>query len=290
MSTSDSTQRDNVYFMDPESGAEMARLINLDRLTTKCMGGLLSEQSTTDLVAMHRLLDIACGPGGWVQEVAYAHPEMEVVGIDISQTMVEYVRVQAQVQRLDNAHFQVMDATKPLDFPDHSFDLVNARLIGFFPKAVWPSFLQECVRITRPGGTIRLTEIEIGICGITNSLSLERFNALGTQALHLSGHGFSPDGRHMGTTPLLARFLRDAGYQNVQQRAHVMDYSAGTEAYEGIYQNNMVAFELIQPFLIQVGVTTQEEVDLLYEQMLVEMRSDDFCGLAYLLTVWGKRP
>ena len=94
----------------------------------------------------------------------------------------------------------------------------------------------------------------------------------------------------MGTKPLLARFLRDAGYQNVQQRAHVMDYSAGTEAYEGIYQNNMVAFKLIQPFLIQVGVTTQEEVDLLYEQMLVEMRSDDFCGLAYLLTVWGKRP
>jgi hypothetical protein len=52
----------------------------------------------------------------------------------------------------------------------------------------------------------------------------------------------------------------------------------------------MVAFKLIQPFLVQTGVTTQEQVDQLYEQMLLEMRSPDFCGLAYLLTVWGKRP
>jgi SAM-dependent methyltransferase len=276
--------------MDPESSAEVARLINLDRLVTQCMGGLFFEQSPADLAAVHRLLDIGCGPGGWVQEVAYAYPKIEVVGIDISQTMIEYARTQAQVHRLGNAHFQVMDATKPLDFPDHSFDLVNARAIGFFPKAIWPPLLQECRRITRPGGIIRLTEIEMGICGITNSPALERLNALGTQALYQSGHGFSPDGRHMGTTPLLARLLRDAGYQNIQQRAHVMDYSAGTEAYEGIYQNNMVAFKLIQPFLLQAGVTTQEEVDQLYEQMLLEMRSPDFCGLAYLLTVWGKRP
>lgn len=290
MSTPDSTQSENVYFMDPESGAEMVRLINLDRLTTKCMGGLFSEQSTADLAAFHRILDIACGPGGWVQEVAYAYPKMDAVGIDISRTMVSYARTQAEVQHLDNAHFQVMDATKPLEFPDLSFDLVNARLIGFFPKAVWPSLLQECLRITRPNGIIRLTEIEMGVCGITNSIAVERLNALVTWALHLTGHGFSPDGRHMGTTPLLARFLRDAGYQNVQQRAHVMDYSVGTDAHEGFCQNNMVGFKLIQPFLLQAEVTTQEEVDLLYEQMLVEMRSHDFCGLAYFLTVWGTKP
>ena len=289
MSTPDSTQRENAYFMDPESGAEMARLINLDRLTTTCMGGLFSEQSADDLVSVRRVLDIGCGPGGWVQEVAYAYPKMEVVGIDISQTMISYARTQAQVQRLDKAHFQVMDATKPLHFSDGSFDLVNARFIGFLPKSIWPLLLQECLRITLPGGIIRLTEIETGICGITNSVALERLNALGTRALYLSGHGFSPDGRHLGTTPLLARFLRDAGYQNIKQRAHVMDYSVGEPAHEGIYQNNLVAFKLIQPFLLQAGETTQEELDQLYEQMLVEMRSADFCGLAYFLTAWGKK-
>ena len=268
----------------------MARLINLDRLTTTCMGGLLPELGRVVLPRIRRLLDIGCGPGGWVQEVALAYPKMEAVGIDISQLMIEYAQAQAQVQRLQNAQFAVMDATGPLSFPDRSFDLVNARFIGFLPKAVWPAMLLEWSRITQSGGLIRLTEIEGGICGITSSPALEKLNALGTQALFVSGHGFSPDGRHMGTTPQLARLLREAGYQQVQQRAHVMDYSAGTPAFEGIYQNNMISFKLIQPFLVQTGVTTQAEVDQLYDQMLVEMRNEDFCGLAYLLTVWGKKP
>lgn len=153
MPPSEKPSRDNAYFMDPENSAEMARLINLDRLVTQCMEGLFSEQSPADLADVHRLLDIGCGPGGWVQEVAYAFSKIEAVGIDISHTMIEYAQAQAQVHRLENAHFQVMDATKPLDFPDHSFDLVNARGIGFFAKAVWPPLLQECRRITRPGGS-----------------------------------------------------------------------------------------------------------------------------------------
>lgn len=290
MSTPDSTQRENPYFMDPESGAEMTRLISLDRMITKCLGGLFPEHSAADLAAVRRVLDIACGPGGWAQEVAYAYPKKEVVGIDISQSMISYARTQAQVQRLDNAHFRVMDATKPLDFPDRSFDLVNARLIGFFPKSIWMPLIHECWRITRPGGIIRLTEMEMGICGITNSAAVERLNALTMQAFYLTGHGFSPDGRHVGTTPLLGRFLRDAGYQNVQQWAHVLDYSVGAEAHEEFCQGNMVGFKLIQPFLLQTKVTTQEELDPLYEQALVDMRSSDFCGLAYYLTAWGKKP
>ena len=34
----------NVYISDPESGAEMARLIDQDRLITNGMGGLFSER------------------------------------------------------------------------------------------------------------------------------------------------------------------------------------------------------------------------------------------------------
>ena len=151
---SDPIQGENTYFIDPESGAEMARLMDQDRLMTKGMGGLFPERF--DLSTMHRLLDIGCGPGGWALEVAYAHPGIEVVGIDISLTMVEYARAQARVQGLDNAHFRVMDATKLLDFPSATFDLVNGRLlVGFMPKAAWPTLIRECLRISRPGGAAR---------------------------------------------------------------------------------------------------------------------------------------
>src|SRR5947209_19439258 len=76
----------NVYFNDPESGAEMARLIDQDRLVTRGMGGPLT--GLPELSSIHRILDVACGPGGWAQEVGFAYPEIEVVGIEISQAMI----------------------------------------------------------------------------------------------------------------------------------------------------------------------------------------------------------
>src|SRR6266704_4026528 len=95
------TKDENVYFNDPESGAEMARLLSQDRLITRGMGGLFSERS--DLSGIHRILDAACGPGGWALEVASTYPEIEVVGFDVSQAMIDYARVQAQARGLENA-------------------------------------------------------------------------------------------------------------------------------------------------------------------------------------------
>lgn len=288
MSTANDTPHDqNTYFIDAENAAEMARLVRQDRLITREMGGLFPEQST--LSGIHDILDIACGPGGWVLDVARAYPDMQVVGVDISELMIAYARAMASTQGVNNARFQVMNALKPLDFPDHCFDLINARLIvGFMPTEAWPRLLRECLRITRPGGVIRLTEGDVW--GITNSPAIEKLCGMFSHALQLAGHSFSPDGRTAGITPMLSRLLRDAGYQHMQKTAHVIDYSTGEHAHGDFYQNFMTAFKLMQPFLIKTGVTTQEEVDALYYRALEEMQADDFCGLWYFLTVWGNKP
>jgi len=46
----------------------------------------------------------------------------------------------------------------------------------------------------------------------------------------------------------------------------------------------------MQPFLIATQVTTQEEVDRLYEQMLIDMMQEDFCAVYLLVTTWGEKP
>jgi ubiquinone/menaquinone biosynthesis C-methylase UbiE len=282
----DPSQGENTYFIDAENVAEMARLMNQDRLMTKSMGGLFPERS--DLSNIHNILDIACGPGGWVLDVARTYPEMQVMGIDLSQLMVEYARSQALTQGLKNASFRVMNALKPLNFPDNSFDLINARIIvGFMPTTAWPKLLQECSRILWPHGSIRLTEVE---APITNGVACEKLNAMVTRALKVAGQSFSPDGEHTGITPMLSRFLHNAGYENIQQRAHVVDYSAGMDAHLGFYQNFMVGYKLFQPFLVKMGVTTLQEVEGLYQQALEEMQSDNFCAILFLLTVSGERP
>lgn len=280
------SKSDNVYFIDAESGAEMARLIEQDRLITKGTGGLFTEQS--DLSNIHHILDLGCGPGGWPLDVAFEYPDIQVEGVDISQAMIDYAQARARVQGLHNASFRVMDITQPLDFPDNSFDLVNGRMIGFLPTATWPKLMQESVRVTRPGGTIRMTEFESP--GTTNSPALEQLIELFARALKVTGQNFSPSGRRIGITPMLRRSLQDAGCTNILQVAHVIDYSIGTEAYLGFRQDWTAAFKLLEPFLIGTGVTTQEEFDQVYNQLLIEMLQDDFCAIMFLLTVWGEKP
>ena len=100
----------------------------------------------------------------------------------------------------------------------------------------------------------------------------------------------SPEGKNFGITPKLGYFLRGAGYQNIRQTPYIVDYSAGAEAHDATYQDWKIALKLIQPFLITMKVTTQEEADALYKQAMTEMLSNDFTAIVYLLSVWGEKP
>src|SRR5947209_14425138 len=133
------------------------------------MGGPLT--GIADPKALHDVLDLGCGPGGWVLDTAFENPHMEVAGIDISRIMIDYANARARTQQLPNASFGVMDITRPLEFPDASFDLVNARfLFAVLKRDAWSPFLDECTRVLRPGGILRLTEsVDFGY---TNSAAL----------------------------------------------------------------------------------------------------------------------
>lgn len=282
---SEPTQSEAIYLLG-DNGAEMARLIEQDRHFTTAMGGLLPEQP--DLSKFHRILDVACGPGGWVLELAQAYPTMQVFGADISSHMINYATAQARASGLDNASFSVMNILESLDFPDDSFDLVNARFMaGFMPKAAWPRLIHECLRITRRGGVIRLTENE---WGVTNSPAFEKLFGITAQTMQRAGQLLAPDWRHVGITPMQARFLRDAGCINIQEMAHSIDFSTDTEAHMGIYQDLSIAFKLMQPFQVAMGVATQQELDQAHHNLAMELLSDEFCGLMLFLTTWGEKP
>jgi SAM-dependent methyltransferase len=279
----------NGYLLDPESTAEIGRLTNQDAFVTEAMGGLFP--AGLEASSLHRVLDVACGPGQWASEVAFAYRQIEVTGIDISRTMIAYAQAQARVQGLDNVQFQVMDATRPLAFPDASFDFANGRfLAGFLHTHQWPTLVGELARICRPGGLIRLTECDTW--GATNSAALERFKALSARAFFLDGRSFHPlpDGHDGAITLMLSHFLRQAGCQDLVMQTHTLDFSAETPAWRCQYENLKVALLLLQPFLLKAGVTTKEEVEALYQQALFEMMRADFRGLWTFLSVMGRRP
>ncbi len=53
----DSVSSENTYILDAESSAEMARLMQQDRMITEGMGGLFPERD--DVSTMHDILDVA---------------------------------------------------------------------------------------------------------------------------------------------------------------------------------------------------------------------------------------
>ncbi len=252
---------------------------------TENMGTLFPPR--LDLSSIHAVLDVACGPGQWALDVARQYPHMQVTGGDISQLMIAYAST--LIGDIPNARFLNMDVRQSLDFPEQSFDFIQARLITSFMRMTeWPTLLKECQRILKPGGTLCLIEGES--MGVSNSAAFEQFNALLVHAMRKTGHCFAPEGNMFGITPLLPHLLEQQGFQHITQQAFAHNFSAGQKAHRAAYTGNKTALKLVQPFLIHEKVTTQPEIDILYERTLQDMQSPDFCGQWYYMAVSGKKP
>ncbi len=284
--TAETNKEENTYPIDPENAAEMARLLSQDMLITKGMKGPLTDQTNTALFS--DVLDLACGPGGWVLDVARLLPEAQITGVDISVLMVNYGRATAKARGLHNAHFITANIKEPFPFADNTFDLVNARyLVGVLTPGEWPAMLREALRVCRPGGVIRFTETEMPI---TNSLGTEKMTQILLNAFTVTGRNFSPTARNFGITTMLPRLLRNAGCVDVSHASYSLDFSAGAEAHDGFYQDYMVTFQLGKDFIVKLDLATAEQYEEIYQQMLSEMLSEDFCGMNYNLTAWGHKP
>lgn len=279
-------QSKNVYPADAESELEMARLMRQDQLLTRGMGGIFPEKP--DLSNVQCILDVACGPGGWVLDTAYSYADMEVTGVDISERMITYANAQAEAQHRSNAHFKVMDMLQPFTFPDASFDLVNARLVAAaMHRDKWPGFFAECLRILRPGGILRVTEFE---WGMSNKPYHEEACHKIHQALSRMGHNFSPTGLHYGVIPMLPRLFRNAGLQHISTMAHLIDYSFDMDGHEGFYHDYAVVLGVLEPLVVHAQVATADEWHELVPKALAEMQDEDFCAVWTTVTVWGNKP
>jgi ubiquinone/menaquinone biosynthesis C-methylase UbiE len=268
------------------SKEELDRLLVHDEMFTSAMGGVLPEQS--DPTRFQQVLDIGCGPGGWLFKAAQTYPTMSrLVGVDINEKMLNYARMQVKALHLDDRmEFHQMDALCRMDFPDESFDLVNERFgTSWLRTWDWPPFLQECQRLTRPGGVIRITEFTIET--ESNSPALVRLGQLAIDAFYQAGHLFTAQSD--GVTKELARLLYRHGLQDVQTHAYALEYRAGTREGQFFAEDWKRLFRGVEPFL-RKWTRIPDNYEDIYQQMLQEMQQPDFVVVSRPLTAWGTRP
>ncbi len=280
-------EQPSTYFVqDRANQEELKRLQIVDHITTAGMGGVLPEQP--DPTAFRRVLDVGCGTGGWLIELAQTTPTCTtLLGLDASLKYIEYARAQAAAAQVsDRVEFHVADALRMLEFPNASFDLVNHRLATSWLRTWdWGKLLQEYQRVTRLGGVVRITEPEVMVVG--NRPALTRLSELFLQAFYQAGHAFTPT--NDGVTGELVRLLHQHGLQQVRTRAYTLQYRADTPEGQLFFEDIRLLYRTILPFL-RKWMRVPDDYEEIYQQMLSDMQQPDFVATWGLLTAWGNTP
>jgi ubiquinone/menaquinone biosynthesis C-methylase UbiE len=288
MSTSPDPRREysSTYIVQDRSNEEeMQRLHMQDQMMNASMGGLLPEQDEPE--RFQRVLDVGCGTGGWLIELAKAYPRIErLIGIDVNRRMIEFAHAQAEAQGVgDRVEFLVMDALLVLEFPDGFFDLVNQRFgVSYLRTWDWPRLLGEYLRITRPRGVIRVTEDDIP--ARSDSKALLQLGELALQALYRAGHFFHC--ANDGIIRELEALLRQQELKNVQTRMHALEFRGGTPQGQLFAEDMQHLLRTMKPFL-QKWSTVPDDYEEIYQRMVRELNEPDCTTIWNILTAWGSR-
>ncbi len=269
------------YINDINSAGEWARLDHQARLVDKATGLL---PALFDEAEFPTILDVGCGPGHWVLEMAAERPEAAVYGIDVSRDLIDYATARARTQQLNNAFFRVHDfLANELPFAEGSFDLIHVRFaVSWVKETWWLLFLQRCHTLLRPQGYIVLTEGE-GI--YTTSLALERLHAILCEAFFASGYGLSHSPHFIGVVARLGSLLTQIGFEAIQIAASVLDFSFYNQEANMAWRESFHALiSEAASFLLQSGMTTAEELAQIDQQMLIDLFQDEFGGIGNLFT------
>lgn len=275
------------YFVQDRSNQEeLKRLIVQERMITDAIG-LLPEQD--DPNRFRRVLDIGCGPGGWIIEMAQTYPQMrKLYGIDISPTIIHHAQKRAEEEQFpkERVEFLVMDALLILEFPEDFFDLVNFRCgVSFMRQWDWPKMFSEMHRIVKPQGTVRIVESELGV--ESPSPALSTFWASFQRAFCRAGYLFeeTPTGLIDRLPVLLLRY----DFQQVQSYKTPVAFRAGTEGGKALLADQTHIFHTCRPFLQRYGCLPQD-YDALCQQVIQDMQQPDFVAKYAYYTFCAKNP
>lgn len=150
------------------------------------------------------LLDVGCGPGTVTLDLAKRLAPGEVVGIDMSATVIESARAAGKDADAANVTFDVADAYA-LPYADDSFDVVHAHQVLQHlsdPVAV----LREMRRVAKPGGFVAVRDADYaGMTWFPSSPGLDEWLALYHEVTQANG-AEADAGRR------LLSWVREAGF------------------------------------------------------------------------------
>ena len=218
----------------------------------------------------HAALDVGCGPGIDIAEMARLMPDgAHISGVDISETMIAEAR-RRTASLGTRVSLRTGDAAD-LPYPDQAFDVCRAAtVLQHVPDPA--RVIQEMARVTRPGGRVGVLEFDQETAFVdhpdieTTRIILDTFAGAMVQG---------PIGRQM------PRLLRAAGLTDVTVTPGV---NLGSPQFFRAILHDHVAR------LPDKGVLTSQRACQWWAELDAWAQAGDFLGGAVVFVVAASRP
>lgn len=174
-----------------------------------------------------RILDVGCGPGFYVAELAQeVGAEGSVVGVDGSASMLALAA--ERCRDAGNVEFREGDATRlPVD--DGGFDAaLSVQVMEYVPDI--PAALAEILRALRPGGRLAIWDVDWATLSIRTEDPGRMRRVLDAWDAHLT---------HVSLPWTLTAQLREAGFERIEMEGHAF---ATNELSDDTYGGFLVSF------------------------------------------------
>jgi SAM-dependent methyltransferase len=205
-----------------------------------------------------RILDVACGTCIWGMEVLQQFPQAHLDNLDIDtilfkrflESLSPEMKKRFPLQRF---RFIQADARKALPFEDGSYDFTHARFPdAFLSWELWPRFLRELVRVTKPDGWVEVVASGVFWFQIPFPAGEELLQA----SLELTARlNIAPEGGAH-----LIRFLREIGVTHLQSRVDIAGRTTKQRLllHKDLYSMLSVGKEF---FCEKLGILSPEDFD-----------------------------
>ncbi|KAJ3957129.1 hypothetical protein N0V92_006325 [Colletotrichum tropicale] len=233
---------------------------------------------------VNRVLDLGTGTGLWAIEYADAHPEAEVLGVDLSPIQPQDVP--------PNLKFEIDDVEEEWLY-SQKFDYIHLRFLNG-SIADWKKLIKNAFEFTQPGGYFEIQEGDFVLTADDDTLPpekpLAKFASLIREACVKFGREFVP-------VPLMKRMMTEAGFEDVVlQRFKWPSNPWPKDPYykkigEWNFHNFVDAAEAmaIAPLTRAHGYT-KEEVQVFLIDVRKNMRDPSIHSYMPIYTIVGKKP
>jgi ubiquinone/menaquinone biosynthesis C-methylase UbiE len=266
--------RQGQYPIPPSDADEARRLSLQDELLND-----LFPLFFTGYMHPKRVLDVACGTGGWLRRVAHAYPNAECVGLDKSALLLDYARALASTEHVNITYKQgdMFDIAKSSG-KVKAFDYIQMRCACWFLGSRVQEIFADCAHLLKPGATFCV--IDFKQPPHSNSDALQRWNGYFMEALQRRGTSYAQ-------VDQFAKIFGALGLVNIQQKPYVLDLSVGIEGREGFLSDLRSVFEVFKPVLFEV--LDEEAFESIKAQVFSDFEAPGFEMFIDALMISGQK-